>query len=188
MKKVFLIIISFLFISCFTEPKKEEKIIENNTETNYEYKEDKAFDSDSFQDSAAANPTYQVEKEHDKLPLETFESSSDIYSHYEGCGCYFSTDKDNFIAGKKYVFFGDLLGKEGNSIELIIDGKIEKLFYEGSKKTSETQLVFAYSNNNHLVGIILERENIENEEATYWSGSISVDNKYFSLVFGMCGC
>lgn len=185
MKKAFTLILSFLLVSCFTEPKKEE----NKTEIEYEEPEYDYGKTEEESDSLAIPVEIVEEVKKDKtIPLQTFDVNSRIYSDYDGCGCYFSIDKDNYIAGKKFVFFGELLGKEGNSIELIIDDKIEKLYYEGSKKTSDTQLVFAYSNSNHLAGIIIERENIENEETTFWSGSISVDNKLFSLIFGMCGC
>lgn len=187
MKNLFVISFCILLISCFSEPKKEIKNNYYDKQIIEKQKENK-YNNIPKTDSSYKLKYRPIEGTNNYITLETFENDSKIYSDYEGCGCYFSIDKDNFIADKKYVFFGEILGKNGNSIELIIDNKIEKLFCEGSKETSNNRFVTTYSNSKHLVAIALKRENIENEETTYWSGSITVDNKYFSLIFGMCGC
>ena len=121
------------------------------------------------------------------LFLETFDSNSEITSHYDGCGCYFSTTKDGFIAGNKNVFYGTILGEESSEIELIIEGKIEKLLFKEKQKVGLDNY-YKYANSKHIASIKLVEEDIEAEEGVFLSGEIIVDKKYISRLFGICGC
>jgi len=180
MKNILILFICFFLNSCLTEPKKDIKI-EPKTELKNDLKIEKQ-----------TTDTKVNKKEDDVLdktiPLQTFENESEIYSHFDGCGCYFSNNKDNFIVGKENVFFGEIVGKEGSIIELLIDGNIEKLIYDVSTITETKQYILIYKNSKHSASIILTKENLKQEETVFFSGSITVDEKYFSLLFGRCGC
>lgn len=182
MKKVVLLL-SLTLISCFTEPKKQETIKTNVDNAVFKNKSDEIIDN--LSSPISSNQT--VEDIVDNLFLETFDSQSEIINHYDGCGCYFSRNKDDFLSGNKNVFFGTFLGEQGSEIELIINNKIEKLTFVKKQKV-EFKIYYKYSNSQHIATMELSEEDIEAEEGVYMFGNIIIDNKYISPLFGICGC
>lgn len=190
MKKHLLVALTLLFLSCFTEPKKKEVTVTAipGVTSNSEVISDTAVVpilETNVVDTVNINT--EGEKDNGRIQLETFEKNSDIYSRYDGCGCYFSIDKDNFIVGKKNVFFGEIFDKK-STIELIIDGQVEKLTSDRCKLSKDGQIFYVFINSKYTAVVILEKQTIEEEESVFLSGSININNKYFSTVFGRCGC
>ncbi|WP_026710758.1 hypothetical protein [Flavobacterium filum] len=183
MKKRLIVISSFLFISCFTEPKKAEEkedkienvIVEKEVEE-IEYAQPLQIESKISGEDFAKS-----------ILIKTFDSNSEIYNHYDGCGCYFASTKEDFYAGDKNVFFGTFLGEKDSNIELLINDKTERLFFDG-KDEVDSEVYYKYTNSQHEALIKLKKENIESEEGLYLSGGIIVDKIYVSGLFGRCGC
>lgn len=183
MKNVITILFSILLISCFSEPKKE---VQKETYTPVT-SDNKPTDSVVDSLPSTRDEDINIKEYVDNLFLETFDSNSEITSHYDGCVCYFSTTKDGFIAGNKNVFYGTILGEESSEIELIIEGKIEKLLFKEKQKVGLDNY-YKYANSKHIASIKLVEEDIEAEEGVFLSGEIIVDKKYISRLFGICGC
>lgn len=152
MKKVFIIAISFLLISCFTEPKKmEEKVSKiENVIIEKEIAEDK--DTLPSQIESSINGEDYAKS----ITVKTFDSKCKIYNHYDGCGSYFASTKEDFYAGDKNVFYGTLLGKEGAEIELLINDKIEKLIFV-EKEKADFKVYYKYANSEHEATMELKK-------------------------------
>ncbi len=182
MKKLLILILCFLFISCFTEPKKAEEKPDKieNVIVEKEVEEIK----DTLPIPIESNMTGEDFAK--RILIKTFDSKSEIYNHYDGCGCYFASTEEDFYAGDKNVFYGTLLGEEGSDIELLINDKIEKLIFDSKEKT-DSEVYYKYTNSQHEAIIKLKKENVI-EEGLYLSGSIIVDKIYISGLFGRCGC
>jgi hypothetical protein len=191
MKNIFIILISFLFTSCFIEPKKIENEVqknENDILKNEDFiSNEKFLEKNKTLDSIFKPMPGVDEYLYEDFYLKQFDLSSEITKHYSGCGCYFSNNKKNYISRNKNVFFGTILGNEGSNIELIIEKKIVKLFFIKEEKY-ESEIYYKYANSKHEATIKLKNENTIDKEVEYLTGIIVVDNKYISELFGRCGC
>lgn len=170
-------------MSCFTEPKKEE----TNTPKIEILEPKKQVVNTQDTLLKETKPTTKVEDIIDNMLVETFDYTSEIINHYNGCVCNFSTTRESFIDGKMIVFYGNTLGTENSSIEIMINNKIERLYFV-KKENADDKVYYRYSNSEHEATMELKKEENDGDDFLYLSGGIIVDEKRISGLFGVCKC